>query len=125
MDGSRLLLVRRKHEPKAGSWTLPGGRVEVGETTRQAICREVLEECGLIVEPVRLLDVVDFIETDSSAQVKFHYILIDYEVSVSGGEVAAGSDASDACWFQFADLDRIDIPQLTLDFLHRHYDFQT
>lgn len=91
--GGRLLLIRRGHQPGAGLWSLPGGRVEPGETAEQAMIREVREETGLAVRAVRLLGEVERPGPPGAA-----YVISDYLAVVTGGTLAAGDDAADACW---------------------------
>lgn len=100
-DG-RLLLIKRGHEPGAGLWSLPGGRIEAGETHHQAVAREVLEETGLRVECRRLLGTAELPGPDGAV---IH--VSDYLAEVTGGELAAGDDAADAAWVTAADLDRL------------------
>jgi 8-oxo-dGTP diphosphatase len=100
-DG-RLLLIKRGHEPGAGLWSLPGGRIEAGETHYQAVAREVLEETGLRVECRRLLGTAELPGPDGAV---IH--VSDYLAEVTGGELAAGDDAADAAWVTAADLDRL------------------
>jgi 8-oxo-dGTP diphosphatase len=98
-DG-RLLLIKRGHEPGAGLWSLPGGRVEPGETEQQAVTREVLEETSLRVECRRLLGTAELPGPDGTV-----IDVSDYLAEVTGGELAAGDDADDARWVSAADLD--------------------
>jgi 8-oxo-dGTP diphosphatase len=98
--GGRLLLIKRGHEPGAGLWSLPGGRIEPGETHRQALAREVLEETSLTVECGRLLGGVELPGADGSV-----IDVSDYLAVVIGGELAAGDDAADARWVTAADMD--------------------
>ena len=91
-DG-RLLLVKRGHEPEAGRWSLPGGRVVPGESDHQAVVREVREETGLWVEPGRLVGAVERPAPGGAV-----FDIYDYAASVSGGQLAAGDDAADARW---------------------------
>jgi 8-oxo-dGTP diphosphatase len=100
-DG-RLLLIRRGHEPGAGLWSLPGGRVEPGETDRQAVAREVREETNLAVECRRLLGRAELPGADGTV-----IDVSDYLAVVTGGELAAGDDAADARWVAAADLERL------------------
>jgi 8-oxo-dGTP diphosphatase len=95
----RLLLIKRGHEPGAGLWSLPGGRIEPGETDQQAVVREVLEETGLHVECGRLLGTAELPGPGSSV-----IVVNDYLAVVTGGELAAGDDADDARWVTAADL---------------------
>src|ERR1700691_3393424 len=89
----RLLLIKRGHEPGAGLWSLPGGRIEPGETDEEAVVREILEETGLRVECRELGGAV--IEVS------------DYRAVVTGGDLAPGDDAEDARWVGAAELDAL------------------
>jgi 8-oxo-dGTP diphosphatase len=89
----RLLLIRRRNEPGAGLWSLPGGRVEPGETDQQAVVREVREETSLVVTCGALAGAVE--RPGLAGRV---LDIRDYLASVTGGEVAAGDDAADARW---------------------------
>lgn len=92
-DG-RLLLVRRGHEPGKGLWSVPGGRIEDGETDEQALVREVAEETGLIVTPGRLIGSV----RRPGATPGTEYHIRDYSAEVTGGLLVPGDDADDARW---------------------------
>jgi 8-oxo-dGTP diphosphatase len=98
----RLLLIKRGHEPGAGLWSLPGGRIEPGETDQQAVAREVMEETGLTVRSGRLLGTVELPGLDGTViEVR------DYLTVVTGGALAAGDDAADARWVAAAELDSL------------------
>lgn len=92
-----VVLVRRRFEPLAGQWSLPGGAVDVGETLATAIARETLEETGLEVDVGPVIEVFDRILHDAYGRVQFHFVLVDYLCRPIGGRLQAGSDASDAC----------------------------
>jgi ADP-ribose pyrophosphatase YjhB (NUDIX family) len=103
IEDGRILLVRRGHEPLKGEWSLPGGALELGETLRQGVMREVLEETGLRVAPEALIDLLDKIVRDESdGAVRFHYVLADYLCRVEDPESertpAPASDAEEARW---------------------------
>lgn len=105
----QVLLVRRAHEPLKGEWSLPGGAVEVGETLEEAVCREVLEETGLVVETFGVVEAFDRISRDSDGRVRFHFVLIDFLCRVKGeaesASVSCASDALEARWAGAGDLE--------------------
>lgn len=100
-----VLLVKRQHEPSKGLWSTPGGVVEVGETVKEAVVREVKEETGLDVKVDRFLEVSDVVVKDDNGSVKYHYLLINFLVKVLGRELNAASDASKIRWFPIGELD--------------------
>lgn len=104
-DG-RVLLVKRKYEPLAGQWSLPGGGVEVGETLEGCLAREMLEETGLEVEIGPVIEVFDRITRDEDGRVRYHFVLVDYLCWPLGGELAAASDVDDVAFADPADLGR-------------------
>ena len=94
MDGG-VVLIRRRHEPLAGHWSLPGGTLDLGETLQAAVAREALEETGLIVDVGPLVEVFDRILLDDEGKVRYHFVLVDYLCRRVSGELRAGSDATD------------------------------
>jgi len=107
--GGRLLLVQRGHPPGAGRWSLPGGRVENGESPAAAAAREVAEETGLTVEVGELLATVTIGD----------YLVHDFAATVTGGELRAGDDASDVRWCSLADAALLPLTDNLLDELRR------
>jgi len=97
-DG-RLLLVQRGRGAGAGWWSVPGGRVEAGETLAEAVVRELREETGLVGECGAFLGWVERIDDDH------HFVILDFTVTVNGGEPGAGDDAADLRWVSVADVD--------------------
>ena len=100
-----VVLIKRRFEPLAGEWSLPGGALEVGETLEAAAAREVLEETGLAVRVGPVIEVFDRIMLDSSRRVQYHFVLIDYLCRVAGGALQHGTDAAavtlaDADWLE-------------------------
>jgi ADP-ribose pyrophosphatase YjhB (NUDIX family) len=93
----RVLLVQRGTEPMKGRWSIPGGLVELGETLADGVRREVLEETGLVVEPVALVELLDRIHREDT-RIRYHYVIADYLCRVTGGQAAAGSDAAAVRW---------------------------
>ncbi|MFQ5865033.1 MAG: NUDIX hydrolase [bacterium] len=118
----RILLVKRRYDPKANYWTLPGGLVEIGEEVRQALRREIREECGIEIEPTKVIDVVDFIEKDENNKIRFHYVLIDFEAIYESGELTPASDVLEVQWFSKNELRNLELPDITKKFLQKYYD---
>jgi len=98
-----LLLIKRGEAPSKGKWSIPGGRVEWGETLVEAVKREVREETGLEIEVGGVAGVFDLI-ADSEIDESFHYVIIDYFASPVGGTLSSGSDAADARWVDLAEI---------------------
>lgn len=94
----RVLLVQRWRPPGEGLWTVPGGRVEHGETLEAALVREVREETGLDVSVGPLAEVVERMGAD------YHFVILDYACRVLGGTLRAGDDARDARFVDEAEL---------------------
>jgi 8-oxo-dGTP diphosphatase len=103
MEG-RVVLARRGSPPLAGEWSLPGGRVELGETLRDAVMREAREETGLSVTTGPIVDVVDHVRRDADGRVERHYVLVDFLCEPSGGTLAAGSDVREVALADVNDL---------------------
>jgi ADP-ribose pyrophosphatase YjhB (NUDIX family) len=98
-EAGRLLLIQRGHDPDAGLWSLPGGRIEPGETDEEALVREMREETGLTVRPGSLVGAVSRPGPGGSV-----IDIRDYRATVTGGTLTAGDDAADARWVAPADL---------------------
>jgi ADP-ribose pyrophosphatase YjhB (NUDIX family) len=102
----RVLLVQRAHAPKAGEWSLPGGLQKLGETVSAAAHREVREEAGVGIRIIGVVDVIDLIEQDDGAAVRYHFTLIDLVADWVAGEPCAGGDAAAVTWADAGDLAR-------------------
>ena len=118
-DGS-LLLVRRGHGPAAGQWSVPGGRVEWGETIAEAVVREVREETGLEGVCGEMLGWVEIIDDDHDAP-EHHFVVLDFVATVlEHGEPVAGDDAAEVRWVPLADVLDLNIVDGLPEFLHEH-----
>jgi ADP-ribose pyrophosphatase YjhB (NUDIX family) len=106
VDRERVLLVQRGHEPSKGKWSLPGGLLELGESLVEGVAREVLEETGLVVEAVELVELIDRVQRESlpaGERVRYHYVIADYLCRVVGGALQAASDADAVRWVERAE----------------------
>jgi len=103
VDHDRLLLVRRGRGPAQGLWSVPGGKVERGETLMEAVVRELREETGLEGVCGRLLGVAERIDDAD------HFVILDYEVTLVGhDEPVAGDDAAEVAWVDLPEV--VDLP---------------
>ena len=106
--GSCVLLVQRGTEPLKGEWSIPGGMLELGESLKDGIRREVREETGLGVRPMESIAVVDRVQKNGR-RIRYHYVLIDYVCLPAGGRLRPGSDVLDARWVERMELARYNL----------------
>ena len=104
LDAGRVVLIRRRFEPLAGEWSIPGGALELGETLEAGVAREMLEETGLEVEVGPVIEVFDRIMFDGERRAHYHFVLVDYLCHATGGAPGCGSDASDIALADPSDL---------------------
>lgn len=93
-----FLMIKRGKEPRKGTWTVPGGSIELGETLNEAAEREVMEESRLKVKALGAFTAIDAIYRDTEGKLEFHYVIIYMEAEYLGGEPAAGDDATEVRW---------------------------
>jgi ADP-ribose pyrophosphatase YjhB (NUDIX family) len=117
----RILMAQRGKQPLQGWWSLPGGALELGESLEDAVCREVLEETGLVVRPVKLFEVFERIIRDVAGAPEYHYVLIDYVCRATGGELRAGDDVCRVEWVRRGDLADLQITEGTLAVIERAF----
>lgn len=125
LDGDRVLLIQRGGATLPGKWSIPGGLVELGETTREAVCREIGEECGLEIELVDVCGVLDRVVRDGEGRVRYHWVLVDYLAVARGGTLCAGDDAADARWVPIDEVADYDTTDGLLDMIRRASDLRT
>lgn len=97
-DGARVLLERRGQPPAQGSWALPGGLIDVGETAEAAVQREVREECGIEVTVGPIVGLFEPIHHDEDGRIRYHYVVIDFLAYYRSGEARPGDDAAGLAW---------------------------
>lgn len=119
-DGERILLIQRGHPPGEGLWSIPGGRVELGETLPQALRREIQEECGLDVAVGDVAIVLDRISRDAAGALRSHYLILDFWATPVGSvvpEVRAADDARDAGWYTLDQIRQLPTTNKLADYL--------
>lgn len=115
VDDDRLLLVRRGHGPAAGTWSLPGGRVERGETLAEAVTRELREETGVEAVCGALLGWVERLDPDE------HFVILGFEsILVGDDQPVAGDDAVEAEWVELHEVPERNLVDGLAEFLHDH-----
>ena len=120
-----VLLVKRKKEPNKGQWSIPGGRQIIGETIEEAAQRELLEETGVYVERLLLVEVVDAIIPDVDGKIKYHYTLVDYMGHWKSGESRAGDDAQEVKWVYLNELNSYSLWEKTTNIIKKAVTMKT
>lgn len=127
IENGRTLLIRRGSEPLLGEWSIPGGMLELGETLEEGVARELLEETGLVVRVIELIEVFDRIYLESTAgaqeqkRPRFHYVIVDYLCERLAGEPAAGSDVTDVAFASEEDLPRYNLTETATRILKKAF----
>lgn len=116
-----ILLVERGREPLKGYWSLPGGVLELGELLEAGIRREVLEETGLVVRPLSVLEIFERIMLDGKGHPEYHYVLVDYLCRVVSGEVRPGDDVSNVAWVSEKKLSSYQLTEGTLPVIQKAF----
>ncbi len=105
IEARRALLIRRGSEPLRGHWSIPGGTLELGESLQQGVARELLEETGLQVRVLELIEVFDRVYHDEQQNVpanpsapRFHFVIVDYLCERISGEPQAASDVTEVAY---------------------------
>src|SRR5207245_5816216 len=118
IDQDRTLLIRRGNEPLLGAWSIPGGTLELGESLEEGVARELLEETGIAVRVLELIEVFDriYLEDGSTAadvkrRPRFHFVIADYLCERVGGELRAGSDATDVAFAREEEVTRFHLTE--------------
>lgn len=119
-DGGRILLVRRGKPPFVGLWSLPGGRVEMGEALAAAAGRELREETGVLADGFAPIDVVEVINSGGADDTADHFVLVVFRGEYRSGSPVAGDDAADARWVDPMELPALPLTEQTRDILSRH-----
>ena len=114
-----ILLVRRGNPPHKGFWGVPGGCLELGESLREGVAREVREECGIEVEVGELFDVFETFQRDAKGRMEFHYVLVDFLANHISGVPTAKSDADECRFIPLRDIQKHDLTPGVVELLGR------
>ena len=114
-----VLLIQRNKEPNKGQWSIPGGRQMLGETAAEAARRELLEETGVKVDQLLLVDVGDAIIPDVEGKIKYHYTLVDYMGQWQSGESRPGDDAKEVRWVRLNQLSSYSLLEITINIIQK------
>jgi 8-oxo-dGTP diphosphatase len=112
-EDGRVLLVERGREPLAGLWSLPGGVVETGERLEDALAREVFEETGLRATVDSIATVFERIMPDAYGTCEYHYVLVDFYCTITGGKLGPGDDSARVEWFSIDSLSALPMTEGT------------
>jgi len=106
ISGGRALIVKRGSPPLEGQWSIPGGMLEAGETLLLGVRRELLEETGIEVKVLELIEVFERINLDGEGKARYHYVVLDYLCEAVRGQARAASDVTDVAWATPEELPR-------------------
>ena len=128
IEDGRALLIKRGTEPLLGQWSIPGGTLELGESLQHGVARELLEETGLEVQVLDMIEAFDRIFLDPAApnagdrsRPKYHYVIVDYLCERLAGEAKAGSDVTDIAYAREDELEKFHMTSTATRVLHRAF----
>jgi len=113
-DGN-VLLIKRGKPPYANTWSLPGGKVKNGETLKDAVKREIREECSIDIEVEDLIKIFELIDRDRDNRVRYHYIIFDFKAIFKSGKLKHFTDAIDARWVKIDDIEDYNLTNAVID----------
>jgi 8-oxo-dGTP diphosphatase len=128
IENGRALLIKRGSEPLMGQWSIPGGTLELGESLQEGVARELLEETGLTVRVLDMIEAFDRIFLDPAAssegdksRPKYHYVIVDYLCERLSGQAQAGSDVTDVAYAAEEELNKFHLTATATRVLHRAF----
>jgi len=119
IKGDRVLLVCRGKPPGQGEWAIPGGSVELGESLKEAVEREIREETGVSVRAGEVCHVLEAVKRDDAERVRFHYVIIDLMAEHLSGDPVPDSDVTEAAWLGPDELEGRPVNTSTLALLRK------
>lgn len=120
IDG-RAVLIRRGNEPRKGEWSIPGGKLELGETLAEGVRREVREETGLQVEVGELIEAFERVYRDAEGHVRFHFVILDFFCRASSTATLAGGDALEVALVSESEFERFELSEAVARVLHKAF----
>lgn len=108
IDG-KVLIIKRKTEPDAGKWSIPGGAINIGEKIIDGLKREIFEETALEVKVGNLINIAEKIFEDNEGKIIYHYVILDYLCKYVSGSMKASSDAEELMLIKIDELDKFEI----------------
>ena len=128
IEEGRTLLIKRGSEPLLGQWSIPGGTLELGESLQDGVAREMLEETGLEVRVLDMIEVFDRIFLEPEARIvdgkprpKYHYVIVDYLCERLNGTAKAGSDVTDIAFATEEELERFHLTPTAMRVLRQAF----
>jgi 8-oxo-dGTP diphosphatase len=128
IENGLALLIKRGSEPLLGQWSIPGGTLELGESLQEGVARELLEETGLEVRVLDMIEAFDRIFLDPAthdakdrSRPKYHYVIVDYLCERLSGEAQAGSDVTDIAFATEEELEKFQMTTTAIRVLHRAF----
>lgn len=118
-ETGRLLLIQRGRPPGEGTWGLPGGLIDLGETLEQAATREVKEELGIQIAVGDLVTTFESIYYDAEGKIEYHYVVLEYWAYYLSGEPVAQDDAAAVAWADVTTFDQYSLTAQQLEVLHK------
>ena len=120
-NNEEVLLAKRGKDPGYGGWSIPGGAVELGETLKEGLLREIMEETGLQVEIGGMVEVLEWISRDENNRIQYHYVLVDFWCKCLSVEINPSSDVLDAKWVLLSEISNYDLPLPTLEVINKAF----
>lgn len=117
--GGEVLLARRGRAPSYGVWSVPGGAVELGERVKDAVRREIREECGMEIAVTDVVEVFERIVHDPEAKVQYHYVILDYLATWVSGEAGSSDEVLESRWVAPSEFPQFEMTKGTADVILR------
>ena len=128
IEGGKALLIKRGSEPLLGQWSIPGGTLELGETILEGVARELLEETGIAVRVLDLIEVFERINPyfppesrNAASRPRFHFVIVDYLCEKISGEAKAGGDAVDVVYVSEEELPKYGLTEAATRVLRKAF----